>query len=242
MIILLFSLLAYASNSAITVWEYSYQGEAPVAAYFEAVSSSIYVSVVGPSESRLDKFSLEGKLIETVAKQKGVSSALRSYDGKLFWLVGQDLWELPKKKKIRSYPSKGVDIAIDSLGKIYVALENGEIWLEGDSIKKNTEAVALFFYLDSLFYLQKSGQVLNLKNNNKEKFCACTSLERASNQNWLASKGDQVFELSRGRVKKILEAGSGVGRMAHVYSMNEKDDFLVLPIPKLQQVKALRLR
>lgn len=240
MLKLVLSLMCLAAPQNQVVWEHRYKNEAPQAVYFDAVSSSIYVSLNEGNSARLDKFDTEGKFVETVAHEVGEAGALRSYDGAIFWIVGNDIFKVKNSaKKILSFLAKPNDLAIDPQGKIYVALKNGEIWKEEVKINSGEEVKGLL-YLDDLYFIRK--EKIQSLSGKKIPFCDCTGLERASNQSWLAARGNTVQMIEKNKMKKLLEAGGEMGRISYVYRMNDKEDFLVLPLPKLKQVRAIRVR
>src|SRR3989344_5287277 len=76
--------------TAPLAWELEFSAR-PEAAFFDANSASIFVSLAEEGDSaRVDRVSLEGKLLKKgLARGQGRAGALRAYDGKIYWVVGR---------------------------------------------------------------------------------------------------------------------------------------------------------
>ncbi len=74
------------------LWTRAFPGEHPTAAYFDATSGTLFVSLRDPNGEggRIAQVSLDGKVEKpTVARSKGPPGPLRSYGDRLYWISGQ---------------------------------------------------------------------------------------------------------------------------------------------------------
>lgn len=236
----IFVSISQVSSAASPLWQFEYKTEIPKAVFFEASSGFLFVSVNDSKKARLDKFDLKGNFIETVASLEGEAGPMRAYDGTIYWVVGNSVFGVTegKTKKIFTYPNLPSDIAIDSKGKIFLGFPNGEILQGQEKITLGAPVQGLLYYVDSLYVL-RSGKIESLDKKTKLDFCDCLGLEKTSSS-WIATKNEKVYMLGSKKIKS-LEAGSEIARFAFVYRMDEKENFLVLPLPKLKQVRAIQI-
>jgi len=238
-------------SEAKEIWSLPYAGEMPVAAFFDASSGAIYVSVKEGERARLDRVSFAGKLEKKgVATGKGEPGPLRAFDGKLYWIVGSSV-QIVDPKGARGTVShipadKGIptDIAVARDGSVFLAFSAGALFRvseKGALLIREGKPISGLLLLQEHLHLLSAGmlETLNLdkKEESSENFCECTGLERSSRSTWISTQKGKVLE---GR-QTILTLKAETGRLAYVYRMDTAEDFFVLPFPKEGIVRAYRM-
>jgi hypothetical protein len=266
---LLFAALALAATPAkdtVPLWSLAFKGESPMAAFFDAASGSLFVSVrSGNGESgHIAKVSQAGKLEKLAfAVAEGAPGALRAFDGKIYWILGN---------QVQSSGGAGVlsegsvaqelgilsDIAVDRRGVIYVGTSAGNlVRISAGAVRaeqKGLPITGLFLYQDTLEILRGArlqSVTLSAAGANVDvgsvPFCEkkCRGIERTSTGKWLTVSGPQVIEVNgQGSSRTLYRASSvrsSLGRPAYVYQMNPEDDFFVVPFPAEGVIRAFRV-
>lgn len=250
---LLFSMLCFASE-AQEIWRLPFPaGDKPVAAFFDAASGAIYVSVQEGGRARLDRVSLQGKLEKkAVATAKGEPGPLRAFDGKLYWVAGGGVQIVDPKGARSSVPgvpdsAKASDIAVGRDGEVYLVLGQTDLYRisggQAQALRKGKKITGIFLLLDRL-YLLSEGKIVSFPagkepalERTESKLCDCAGLERTSAGAWLTVKGGEV----RAGEKAILTLKAEIGRPAYVYRMDAAEDFFVLPLPGEGMLRAYRM-
>jgi len=244
-----------AAGDAKEIWSLSYSGERPVAVFFDANSSAIYVSVVDSrGKGRLDRVSLEGKLEKKgLAFSKEEPGAIRAFDGKIYWVAGLESVQIVDADGDRTLVS-GVPklsrsslIAVDHKGAVYL-VQNGHSLFrvmngKAELLRDENKITGIFLLLDRL-YLLEAGKMVSISINQlgkkellRQKFCDCKGLERTSSGEWLTIDGEKVIVGGKG----ILTLKTEIGLAAYVYRMNTSEDFFVLPLVSEGILRAYRM-
>lgn len=268
MIALLFAALALAAapakKPAPPLWTVEFKGERPAAAFFDAASGSVLVSVraANGEGGHIAKVSQAGKLENAeFAASKGPPGALRAFDGRIYWIAGS---------RVFSKDSEGVttvgtvdtelgdprDIAVDRKGVIYVGTSTGYLVRINGGVataeQKGQPVTGLFLYQDTLQVLRGTKlQAITISANADPEaasipFCVkeCRGLERTGAGKWLTVSGSQVLEVGGQGSSRTLYAAprnAELGRPAYVYQMNTEDDFFVVPFPEEHVIRAFRV-
>lgn len=229
--ILLFSRLVFASN---LVWELPLEKAVPKAALFEPSTSAIYISLQSGEGAGIAKVSLEGKILDrALAVAHGEAGPLRAFDGNLYWVGGEKVWQVPlsdgKRKPFMDAPEGVNDIAVDKDGTVYLATSSG---IQGANI--TNKPVTGLFILNRILYFIESGYLREYSlqdkklSSSKLKFCSeCNGLERNSAGVWLSLEKGKLIQV-KDKKKTVLKS-TGQGRIAYVFQMDSKNDFLVIP-------------
>lgn len=247
---LLLSALSFGAD-AQEIWNLPYPGEKPVAAFFDAASGAIFVSVKEGERPRLDRVSLDGKLDrKAVATAKGEPGNLRAFDGKIYWIAGDGVQIVdPKGSRgslahVPQSKARPSEIAIARDGAVYLAFDNGALYRITEKkaeLAKELKAIRGMVLLENQLHIlvEKELVTLSLEKNlaKKESFCDCTGLERSSRGTWLTAQGGRVLE---GK-KALLTLKKELGRPAYVYRMDPSQDFFVLPFPSEGMLRAYRM-
>jgi hypothetical protein len=265
MIPLFFALLALAALPAKKpigpLWSLEFKGEHPEAAFFDAASGAIFVSVRNKNgeSGRIAKVSQTGKLeIERFAESKGPPGALRAFDGKIFWISGNQV----QSKGDEGVHTEGTvatefgalrDIAVDRHGTIYVGTSNGTLVQlrsgVASAVKKGQPITGLFLSQDTLHILRGTKLQSIIVSTTAEPAATslpficekdCSGLERTGAGKWLTVNGRRVIEVgaSAHTLYEAPNAKAMLGRPAYVYQMNTEDDFFVVPVPNEQVIRA----
>jgi hypothetical protein len=245
------------STQAKEIWSLDYAGEKPVAAFFDAASGAVYVSVQDSNgRGRLDRVSLEGKFEKKgLATSAGVPGPMRAYDGKIYWIVGSSVQIVDPKGARGSIVgdpelTRANQIAVDKDGNVYLIRGNLLVRVDGkkeELVWEGKNLRGLFLYLNELNLLS-DGKLVSLvldpktgkaKSKEESPFCAeCSGLERTSSGKWLTSEHGKVFV--DGKPILTLEVDY-VGYPAYVFRMNPDEDFFVLPLPDDGKLVAYRM-
>ena len=236
------------------IWSLKVEGK-PVAAFFDAASSAIFVSVnEGSGKARLDKISLEGKLeAKGVARHAGAAGPMRAYSGQIFWVAGKTVQRVDPEGGSKTFAEidqldpENTYLAIDRKGAL-ILLAGQVSKFEGRTLsplleKENTKG--LFLLLDKLFYL--SGDTVSsvsLKGaeagkHKREAPCHdCRYLERTSSGHWLSVSMGKNLSINN---RVVLELDAEISHPAYVFRMDSTQDFFVLPLPEQGMLRAYRM-
>ena len=239
--ILLIAQLSFASS---VVWELPLDSAEPRAVLFEPNSAAIYLSLQSGEAAGLVKIALDGKIIDrSFAVARGEAGPLRAFDDHLYWVGGEKVWKVPlqggkQKTALMNAPDNVNDIAVDKDGTVYLATNFG---IEGAKI--TDKKVTGLFILDRILYFLEEGNLreFSLKDRKikgkKTKFCSsCAGLERNSAGDWISVEAGKII-LVKGKKKTAFSTGTG--RIAYVFQMDTKNDFLV--VPRKNSISAERL-
>ncbi len=253
----------FINPQAKEIWSVEYLGEKPTAAFFDAASGSIYVSVDERNgRARLDRVSLAGVVEKRgMATFQGAAGPLRAYDGKIYWAAGSSVQIVDPKGARTSMPAtpgltRVSAIAVDRHGVVYL-LENelvvyrvgsleASMYIEGGKLSGSKKFRGLFLYLDRL-YLALDNRLLSfapakdgeqMQPKDEGAFCDCRFLERTSAGKWLTTAGGRV--LVDGKSILTLKTGE-LGHPAYVFRMDTAEDFFVLPLPSEGKLVAYRM-
>ncbi|MGE3262365.1 MAG: hypothetical protein AB7K68_11345 [Bacteriovoracia bacterium] len=259
MIFLLFFSLQALAGPLTEKWSATVSGS-PVAAFFDAGSASVFVSVAEGRDSRVDKFDLSGKLVkQEIVSAKGAAGPLRAHFGKLYWVAGDTLWrfdpEAGKKEKLGQFPEslgKPADIAVARNGSVYLGLSGGtlyEIHAGNGSIVSQGSPISGLFLLDTALYILRERKLETYSLDGKKvgfqrPFCQakCSGLEKSSGGSWITSEGMSLREFSTNRNRVLLQIKEVPGRFAYVYDREPSQDFLIVPFPAGKILRAYRFR
>jgi len=248
-----------AETVATELWSLAFPGAHPQAAFFDAASSALFVSVGDAEGARVDRVSLEGKLLKKgVTRAKGAPGSLRAYDGRIYWIAGDQVMSFTDEGTLslgRLLKENGdpVDLALGRSGAVFVGMSDGSLLrLEAglSSVEFRGQPITgLFLLEDTLFILRGTRlQSVTLANfsdpeSNAASFCSvnCYGLERTSSGYWLTTQKGKVLEVDGTRTKVLLTTGKSLGRPAYVYRKDPKDDFFVIPFPEEGMVRAFRM-
>lgn len=253
---LLLPFLALAANEPQEIWSLKVEGGKPEAAFFDAGTGSLFVSVKEDGgRARLDRVSLDGAMIEKGEfRSKGEAGALRAYGGKLFWTTGTSVRVLDPKEgsdlPLRYYPEeakgKATDISVGRDGSVYLAFPDALFRVGGAGSSRipldGKGEVGGLFILNDTLHLIRGTQLLSRAAEKdgswkKEKFCDCRWLERTSSGAWMStSKGEILLD-----GKALLTLKTEIGRPAYVFRMNTAEDFFVLPLKEERKIVAYRM-
>ena len=270
MIVFLFAALFFtapviANQDAPSLWTLEFKGEHPVAVFFDAASSSLFVSVrsAGGASGHIAKVSQAGKLENADFATSGEPlGALRAFDGRIFWIAGNQVFS-KGRDGVRNEGSVAAelgdlcDIAVDRKGVVYVGTSAGYlVRIRGGVVsaeQKGQPVTGLFLYQDTLQLLrgtQLQSITVSARTDPQASsipFCAkeCRGLERTGTGKWLTVSGAQALEVGNGGSPRILysapASSPALGRPAYVYQMNSDDDFFVVPIPGESVIRAFRV-
>jgi hypothetical protein len=268
MISLFFAALALAAapakKPAKPIWSLEFKGEHPEAAFFDAASGAIFVSLQNKNGEggRIAKVSQAGKLeIERFAESKGPPGALRAFDGKIYWISGNQVQSKGEEGVLTegTVPTElGAprDIAVDRHGISYVGTSNGSLVKLHNGVataeQKGQPITGLFLFQDNLHILRGTKLQSVSVSPTVETYATslpfscekeCRGLERTGAGKWLTVNGRNVIEVG-GKTRTLYqapEAKAVLGRPAYVYQMNTEDDFFVVPFPNEQVIRAFRV-
>ncbi|MGZ3652235.1 MAG: hypothetical protein ACXVB9_22035 [Bdellovibrionota bacterium] len=258
--------LAFAAPApSKPLWTVQFAGKRPRAAFFDATSSSLIVSLGDKNGEggSLARVALTGKVEnEKLARSKGTPGAIRGFGGKLYWISGN----LVESKSDEGILTEGTipkelgdatDVAVGRKGEIYVGTSSGNLVRISNgavtSILKGLPISGLFILPDTLHILRRRRlQSISLSAAEPEPqaaqiaFCAkdCHGLERTSSGNWLTVSGARVLEVNGKGNARVLYSGepkTELGRPAYVYHMETSEDFYVVPFPAEGVIRAFRV-
>jgi|GEM_PF-5005428 len=249
---------AQAQLQAQQIWELDYAGEHPVAAFFDAASGAMYVSVKDSNgRGRLDRVSLEGKLEKRgMATAPGVPGPMRAHDGKIYWAAGSSVQIVDPKGARSSLPGMQpmLDavraIAVDGKGMVYVLQSDKMIFAISNLDPKlflHGEGFFGFFLLLDRLYIAKKKEIISLTLDDIAKsrsprvegpFCDCRYLERTSAGTWLTTRKNEVLV---DRQPILTLKTESIGHPAYVFRMDPSQDFFVLPLSDQGKLRAYRM-
>lgn len=243
---LLFAVFAQAGDIFVG-WGALTPGNAPRAVFYNAATDSLFVSMDSAKGPLVEQWGMEGQKISDVFSlhEKKTAGALRAYDGKIYWAVGNTVWrftpEGKEAKAVAEVPGSITDIAIAGNGALYIGTAEGVIYKNSKDEKFNTgsKVTGLFFLENTLFALrEKTLDKIQGDSVVSEKICSspCRGLERSSAGEWIMTEGKAL------RIKKRVADTfkHEPGRFAYVYRRDPKDDLLVVPFPDFGGLQAYK--
>ncbi len=245
------------------IWSLGFEGERPAAAFFDAATGAIFVSVdEGNGRARLDKISLDGKVEKRgMATFQGSAGPLRAHDGKLYWVAGSSVQIVDPKGARSSLPGvPGLShisaIAIDRNGSVFlldneidvhrIASLDAVTYIQGAHLKGDHKLRGIFQYLDRL-YVSLENRLLSftppqegreMMARDEGPFCDCRYLERTSSGAWLTTHKNEVLV---GNKTLLTLKTEEIGHPGYVFRMDTAEDFFVLPLPKDGMLRAYRM-
>lgn len=243
------------------VWELSFSSGKPTAVFFDVASGALFVSLRDQESGRIAKVSLEGKIQnEKVAASQGVPGPLRSFDGRIYWISGDQVqsWGRTGVVSEGHFPKElgdAVDLAITRNRVIYLGTTSGAVVRLQDGVFSRelggAPVTGLFLLEDTLHILRGTRlHFLTLGAESEAERASmalcevnCYGLERTNGGNWLTvSKGGVLEVNGAGRSTLLLSTSQKLGRPAYVYRRDPKDDFYVLPFQEEGKIRAYRLK
>jgi hypothetical protein len=255
-------LLALQVQAAVLVekWSVTIKDGSPVAAFFDAGSGSVFVSVSEGKQARLDRFDLTGKLLKQgIAEAEGRAGPMRAHFGKIYWTAGFTIWSLDpiteKKGKVKNIAEGTGDITDFTVardGTIYVSLSKGmllETNKESSQVRAEGEPITGLFLLDTELYMVKTHQLqayslTTQKLGAKKNFCHsdCLGLEKASSGSWITAEGNKLREIKEKANRVLLDAKEPLGRLGYIYDREPKEDMVIIPFPASKTLRAYRFQ